>query len=474
MTVPNWEDPFWERDKESPFDLSSVLFKQQLPFGLDEARHQTAVTPRRAGKSYAIAAKLLSAARKRPGCVCLYITKSRLNAKRILWRILKGLNTEHSLGGVPKEGELCLEMLNGARIYLSGAAHEEEVENYRGLPIALAVIDEAQSFPSYIEKLVDEVLVPALTDYAGTLALVGTPGPVPVGYFHSATQNAKWTHHNWSVFDNIHLAAKSGRSTQSLLNEELERRGVSIEDPVIQREWFGRWVLDTNSLVFRYDPAINARKPKEHQHHVIGFDLGFDDADAIAVLGWSDNSPDLDLVYESIKTKQTLTPLAKELQVLYDRYQPLAMVGDFGGLGKKIAAELTERTGLPLEAAEKERKLEHIELLNDSLRTGHFFAPADSRFAQDCQLVEFDRSNPEKPKISSRYHSDIADAALYAHRKCLQWLFVPPKQPAAPRGTPEWHAEQQKAAQAEILESFESQMEANAQSEREQRDLEQW
>lgn len=458
----------------SPFDLSTVLFKQQLPFGLDESRYQTAVTPRRAGKSYGIAAKLLKAARQRPGCVCLYITKSRLNAKRIFWRILKDLNTAHALGGIPKEGELCMDMPNGSRIYLSGASHEEEVENYRGLPIALAVIDEAQSFPSYISKLVDEVLVPALTDYAGTLALVGTPGPVPVGYFHAATLNNKWSHHGWSIKDNLHLAQKSGRSMESLLQEELERRGVTVEDPVIQREWFGRWVLDVNSLVFRFDDAVNARPPKTHTDFVMAFDIGFDDADAIAVLGWSPDSPELDLVYESVKTKQTLTPLAAELQTVYDRFKPMAIVGDFGGLGKKIAIELQERTGLPIEAAEKERKLEHIELLNDALRTKRFFAPKESRFADDCKRLEWDRSNPEKLKISNRFHSDIGDAVLYGFRRCQQWLYVPPKKPAAAINSPEWHAERTALNQAEMLESFERQMQANAEAQREQRQMDEW
>ena len=159
--------------------------------------------------------------------------------------------------------------------------------------------------------------------------------------------------------------------------------------------------------------------------YVVGVDLGFDDADAIAVLAWCDESPALYLVEETTMAKQTISSLAEQLKAVEAKYRPMAWVADFGGLGKKIAIEVTARTGIPLEAADKERKLEHIELLNDAMRTGRFFARPDGRFAQDCLLVEWDRSTPEKPRIGDRYHSDICDAVLYSFRRCLHWLHVP-------------------------------------------------
>jgi hypothetical protein len=48
-------------------------------------------------------------------------------------------------------------------------------------------------------------------------------------------------------------------------------------------------------------------------------------------------------------------------------------------------------------------------------------------------LCEWDRSNPEKPEISDKYHSDVCDAVLYAFRESLHWLHVPP---AAPKERP--------------------------------------
>ena len=450
-----------------PFDLARVLFPKQLAFGADISRQVTACCTRRSGKTYATAGKLLSVALRKPGCVALYVTLSRINAKRLIWGIVKELNETYALGGVALEAELCLALPNGSRIYLSGANDESELEKFRGLALGIAIIDEAQSFPAYIGRLVDEILAPALMDFAGQLVLVGTPGPVPVGYFYDACQSPEWSHHSWSVVDNPHIERKSGTRPEELLRQELARRGVTIEDPAIQREWLGRWCLDLNALVFRYDPAVNHRPIPKCRHHVLCIDVGYDDADALGVLGWNDDDPTLYLVEEIVTAKQTITPLMRQVQSLYERFSPMAVVCDFGGLGKKIAEELQERTGIPIEAAEKERKLEHIELLNDALRTGRMVADQTSRFAQDCGKIEWDRRNPEKPRISDAFHSDIADAVLYGWRRCQQWLSQPPPAPPPARGTEEWHRKQLEEAQQEIEQHWEQQFHANKQQQEE-------
>lgn len=460
----------------SRFDLDRVLFTKQLPFGLAPERFQTACCTRRSGKTVGLLAKLLKKAESTPNSVCLYITLSRINAKRLAWEILKTLNAEHKVGGIANESELCLTLPNGARTYLTGCADMGEVEKFRGLPLAIAIIDEAQSFPSLmLEKLIDEVLTPALMDFAGLLVLVGTPGPVPVGYFHKSVHSPEWSHFAWSVFDNPWIERKSGQTPQTLLDAELKRRGVTADDPVIQREWFGRWVLDPDALVFKFKANENTRQPLAHESHVIGIDLGFDDADAISVLGWSERvGPEVDLVHEWVGAKQHITALIERVRVAYEKYKPLAVVADTGGLGKKIADEITQRTGIPIEAADKLRKLEHIELVNDALRTHRLFVPAASRFAQDVLLIEWDKTNPERPKISDRFHSDAADSLLYAYMKALHWLHVPPKPKAPVMNTPEWYELQQQQAVEQHEAMLEEQMQRNAGERRDSSDPLDW
>lgn len=431
-------------------DLRKIFFEKQLPFGLEKARFSTAVCTRRAGKTYGCAGRLLEVALRKPGCTALYITQTRGLAKRILWDTLLELNSLFELGGVPNHSELVLRMPNTSSVYLCGAHTEAEVEKFRGIATGIVLIDEGQKMPQFIKKMIDEVLAPGTMDFDGAIVLVGTPGPVPIGYFHECATSPEWAHHSWSVMDNPHILRKSGKTPRQLLDEELKRRGVTEEDPVIQREWFGKWMLDPNALVFRWSD-FNGRPAKHHANHAIGLDFGWDDSDAIGVIGWDDDSPEIDLVYEWVGDKQTISKLIERVEELNKRFNPLAIVADTGGLGKKIAEEIQARTGLAIEAADKQRKNEHIELLNDAMRTKRMFAPKDSRFAHDCMLVEWDKSNPEKPVISDRFHSDICDAVLYVWRRALAWLFVPPEKPSAKPQTPEWFAEET----ARILEAEE-------------------
>lgn len=474
-TPQDMADELWRRknpQRRNTLDLARALFGKQLPFGLDTARFQTACCTRRSGKTVGLLAKLLKKAESTPNSVSLYITLSRINAKRLAWDILKSMNVEHQLGGEANESELCLTLPNGARIYLTGCADMGEVEKFRGLALAIVVIDEAQSFPTLLlQRLIDEVLTPALMDYAGLLVLVGTPGPVPVGYFHAACHSVEWSQHSWTVFDNPHIERKSGHTPQQLLDAELRRRGVTVDDPVIQREWFRQWVSDPNALVFRFDAAINTRPARKHTEHVIGLDFGFDDADAIDVLGWSKHVREVDLVHEWVGAHQSITDLCKRVADVYERFQPLAVVADTGGLGKKIAEELQMRTGIPIEAADKLRKLEHIEWVNDALRTHQLYVPADSRFAQDALLLEWDKSNPEKPKISDRFHSDTCDGLLYAYVKALHWLetAAPPK--ASPMYTAEWYAEERVRQQKREDDDLELELAAARERRQEEQDL---
>ena len=148
-------------------------------------------------------------------------------------------------------------------------------------------------------------------------------------------------------------------------------------------------------------------------------DIGYEDSDAIAVLGWQTNSKIVYVVEEFVKSKQGITELAEKLQELQKKYDPIKMVMDAGGLGKKIAVELQNRFSLPIVAAEKSRKFEYIELLNDALRRSELKAKKDGHFAQDALLVEW-----EIPlvKLKDSYHSDITDAVLYGFRECLHFL----------------------------------------------------
>lgn len=423
------------------FDICKILFKPQLAFIADDAPFKTAVCSRRAGKSVSCAVDLLDTALKNSDSVCLYITLSRNNAKKLVWKELKAFNRIYSLGARVDNTELSLTLPNGSIIYCSGAKDASEIEKFRGLALKKVYIDECQSFRSYLQDLIDDVLMPALMDHDGGLVLIGTPGPVPSGYFYDCSTSAAWSHHAWTFFDNPHMV-KGTQTHMQKLQRVLDARGVPLSHPSIQREYFGRWETDLDSLLLKYEPAkcdFNTPDLPKDLIHILGIDIGFDDADAIAVLGWSENSKVVWLVEEYLQPKSGLTELVQAIKVLEAKYKPTKYMIDQGGLGKKLAEEIRRQHHIPVQPADKARKMENVAFLNDAMRTERFKARSNSKFAQDCLLVEIDRdkSTPERIRVKDNYHSDIIDAVLYAFKESPAFAYTAPVPPPAP-GTPEY------------------------------------
>lgn len=410
------------KSQERKFTLEDFCFDKQLAFINDSARFKTAVCSRRSGKTIACAADLMHTALTQKGDVA-YITLSRINAKRIIWRELLKINKEYNLGGHPDNTDLSLHMKNGNIVYVSGAKDSSESEKFRGLSFRKVYIDESQAFRAYIAELVEDIIEPALTDYYGSLILIGTPGPIPAGYFYDASHNPTWSHHHWTMQQNPHIKLKSGKEPLEIIQELAARRGLTMQDASILREYFGQWIKDLDSLVFKFDNIANiCLDIPKNLTYIFGIDIGYKDADAIAVLGYSHFTGKVYLVEELVTTKQDITGLVGQIKSLQEKYKPVKMVMDAGALGKKIQEEIRIRHQLPIEAADKHRKFEYIALLNDDLRSGKFQAYPGSRFAEDTNLVQWNYDDPTRPKISDVYHTDIGDAILYAHREAKHYF----------------------------------------------------
>lgn len=432
-----------QRRAASEFTLADICFPKQLDFVSDLAPFATACCSRRAGKTTGCAADLLAVALEHPGTAGLYVTVARTTAKQIMWPVLKQLARDYKVVSTVNETTLQLTLSNGSIIICAGAKDLREIDKLRGQPFKRAYIDEAQNFrTSLLKILIDDVLEPALMDYGGDLRVIGTPGAVPAGMFWELCNAEGWSHHAWTFFDNPHIASKSGKTHMQTLERVLKRRGVPITDPSIQREYFGKWVSDLQSLVLHYTPTLNGFGPLPviagKWHCVLGVDLGWKDADALAVLAWYEGSRTVWLVDEVVTSKQTITELAAQIETLRSKWDISKIVVDTGGLGKKVAEEIQKRFGIPLTAADKTRKMENLTLLNDTLRRGDLKSDPDGQFAHDCMLVEwdYDKSSPERLVVSKRYHSDIMDAVLYAWKETPAYAWREPEAKPKP-GTKE-------------------------------------
>lgn len=453
-------DKFWNRQ----FNITQFLFDKQLAFVEDPSPFKVAVCSRRAGKTVACAAHLVHTAINNPETTSVYITLTGTSGKRIIWKEFKSLVNKFKLPVKINDLELSLTFPNGSTVYVIGAKDETEIEKIRGIGIKLCYIDECQSFKEYIEDLIDDIIGPALMDYAGSLCLIGTPGAVPTGYFHKCwTAEEGWAKHKWTFWDNPFIPVKSNHTHQQVFDREMKRSGRTINDPSVRREFYGEWALDTDSLLIRYNKDINdfIRIPDKRKYdYIMGIDIGHEDADAIAVLAWSEDDPTTYLVEELINPKQDITDLADQIKAMDNKYKVSKMIMDMGALGKKIGEELIRRHHIPVEAADKTRKMENIAFLNDALRTGRFRAKKDSRFARDSYLVEIDRNKtkPDRIVVSDRFHSDIIDAVLYAFKVSPAYSYTPPIEP--PKfGTKEWAEQQSKGMFEAEMEGLQKELE---------------
>lgn len=419
-------------------------FPQQEEFVNDPSQFVAALCTRRAGKSNGLALRFKRIMDVYPGSLSRYIALTRDSAKDIMWGVLQELNEAHSWQAEFIESSLTMQLPNKSRLRLYGADMKNFIRRLRGAKSAANAIDEAQEFEAtHLENLVDNILVPSMADYEQSwLGLTGTPGPIPRGMFYDITAQGMggYSVHKWSLYDNPYLP-----NAKEFVEQLKRKKGWNERNPTLLREYYGQWVLDMESLLVRYVEGINHYDslPSLHWNYILGVDIGHRDADALAVLCWSESCPEIYLVEEQVTAGQDITELAKAIEGMTKKYDICKIVMDEGALGKKIAEEFRRRKHIPVQPADKARKMENVAFLNEWLRLGKFKAPRDSRFAQDSYRVQVDyeRTTPDRLVVKKGFHSDVIDAVLYAFRESPSFTYTRPKQTAL-YGSEEWAKEQ--------------------------------
>lgn len=436
------------------FKLDEFLFKEQLDFVTDPAKYVVACCSVRSGKTTACAADLINTALTLPGTTSLYITLSRGSGERIVWPDLLKINREYGLNAEINISKLSLTFpirlpyKNPSIIYLFGANDDKQIEVIRGLSnVALVYIDEAQAFRELIKTLIDDIVAKRLYDTNGRCRVIGTPGPLMSGYFFDICEGIGkegWAHHSWSMHSNPWLLKKSGLTPDQLIAQDCARRGVTVDDPSIQRECFGRWKHDPNALLLNYDHKINDYQelPPGDYIYILGVDLGHSDSDSLSLLAFTRASPVTYLVEEIVTPNQLTDDLAKQIKGLHVGRRIRDIVADTGGLGKKIVEDLKDRYSLMIEPADKMGKIANYRFLDNALRTGNFKAKKESRFAQDCMILERDDDKSTPDRIVVKGHSDAVDSCLYAFKLSPAYNYIPPVKALVP-GTPEYLKDQE-------------------------------
>jgi len=381
---------------------------------------------RRAGKSYGCGLDMVQTAIKHPRCLIPYITLTAESGKNIIAPVMREIK---KLYQAPieerKDGKEWLVHPNTekeSKIFVAGADQKNFLDRLRGPKYPKVFIDEAASFRrTLLETMVDEIFIPAVGDYNGQIYLIGTPGPVPDGYFYDASQGKNgFKSFFWKVIDNPYFP-----NPQGFMEALLERKNWTRDTPKFRREWLGEWVLDSDSLVYKYNEERNGIDELPRQHtdwrYIIGMDVGFHDKTAFAIVCYTPGSPNA-YIYQTLSFNQMIPhDAAIELRRLVDYYDPDSVVMDTGGLGRSIAEEFRKRYSLPIKAAEKTDKMGHIEMMNDDFQTGRLKVVRENNqglLHQYKTLQKLDNGK-EDPTV----FNDLCDSALYSWRESKHFTF---------------------------------------------------
>lgn len=397
-------------------------YPDQAKFILDDAKDIAVLGTRRSGKTHGMGTRLFRAARKHKRSIALYIALTRDSAKSIMWPVLQELNDKHNIGATMKEADLTAHLPNGSIIKLVGADMKNFMQRLRGAKYSEVCIDELQSFRRHVEEMIDEILKPALLDYDGSLTVCGTPGPIMDGYFYNITElnHAGYSQHRLSMLRNPFLP-----NAKDWLEKHIKKMNWDDQHPTLLREYMGRWVTDASSLVYQFNRQRNAdtyRDNVDKPIYIMGLDLGFNDKCAISVIAYSETQKTAWIVYSDGYSGMDVTEIAEFCKRIIDRYRPVVVECDTGGLGKTIATELIIRHGLPIRAAEKVDKQSWIALLNDDFRNQRLMVSdtCDKLIDQYLTLTKDDKGL-EDPRLSN----DLADSVLYAYRRVFSFMSKP-------------------------------------------------
>jgi hypothetical protein len=232
---------------------------------------------------------------------------------------------------------------------------------------------------------------------------------------------------------------------------------------MFKQMYLGQWVIDEDALVYKYNIERNSYNqlpmyPTGDWQHLMGVDLGYEDASAFVVCAFHEHDKNLYVVDAWSQSKMDITDVAEKIQYFKLKYGIHKVVID--GANKQAVEEIQKRHHIPLLTADKRGKEDFIEIMNAELIMGRVLVnpTAGSELVKEWQnLVWKTKDNKvTHPKAENpACDNHLADACLYAWRYCYQYLSVrPPVKPVY--GTKEWADAEVREMEEKAIEHFEN------------------
>lgn len=464
----------------NPEALFDPNFSKQVDFIKDPAKLKALFCTRRAAKSYTAGLYMVYEALTNPGINCLFLGLTRASAKGIIWKdILKVINSKYKLNATFNSTELTMTLPNKSVISVTGAdADEDEMNKLLGRKYRLVCVDEASMYTINMTQLVYGVLKPAMTDpnsggQRGTICMMGTASNFTRGLFHdiSIKKEEGWKLFTWTAHDNPYVA----KQWQEEL-DEIDTQRPLFKDTNLYKQWYlNQWVVDTNKLVYKFDHTRNTYKDLPNLTYsgwvyILGVDTGWEDDNAFVLTAYHAQDKNLyivktfnqsHMVFESgDPTNPGVVEKIKEF--LNDKdMTPMKVIID--GANKQGVESMKQRSLIPFEYAEKQGKVDFIEILNGDLIQAKI--KINERTAKpliDEMTSLVWKTNGElivHPKVEHpALPNHLCDAFLYAWRCGYHYAFQ--KTPDQPKpGSKEWAAQEEDRMRTAIYERIKAEQE---------------
>jgi hypothetical protein len=411
--------------RNKPINLLEHSFPEQTTFINDPAKMKSALTTRRAGKSYAAGLMLFQFCLANPNAACAYIGLTRETAKNVMVDpILKKINRTYKTNAKFYKSPAKISFPNGSYIIFFGINDtDEEREKLLGQHYKLVVIDEGASYTIDLKTTIKDFVLPTLTDDDGQLVIIGTPGNLR-NYFCDISENRipGWSNHFWTANENPHVSANWNKDIAKL---KLDYPNIE-DDPGFQQHYRGQWTIDTTKKAYKC--SINnyiTTLPIGDYRYLLGMDLGQVDENAWVVGAYSEHDPTLYLVESFSKNNMLMDDWIAKLNDIESRYPISTWIIDASN--KQYVEELRYRTKRPFQnkPGGGQDKMKYVYMMNSD-----FILNKIKVIATKCEslIKEYDylvlNDDPIKPKILGGDHN--ADAALYLWRYSFHYNSVKP------------------------------------------------
>lgn len=403
------------------YKLFKQFFKEQreVIYEVNHSKQIIACCSRRAGKTDLASGAIVSSAMT-PNSRIIYINLTYSNAiNQIFENVMQrsercGLQISSS-----SKASGNIEWSNGSSLRVCGNSNNAEADKLRGEKlVSLVVIDEF-FHQRNLEYALNEVISPLMLDRRDSCLLcLGTPPRIPHTFGEKCwNEKSGWKKFKWTFKDNPYIP-----SADEFIEGLCRSKGLTIDAPFIQREYFGAiGSYDIEAMVFK-DYKTFEQAPEKFSKIVIGVDLGFEDDNGIVALAFnSENEP----AYVIEERKFRHAPVSETIAQVKEVYNKCKKYSSNVSIysdcnNKELVYELYSVQHLPAYTCYKHDKSLAIQQLSEWCRTGKILIKDKQYLSDEFERILYKRDEEDNiiPEIDDEiFHPNIMMALLYASRQ---------------------------------------------------------